>query len=54
MNANDTSWLNRMVTMRCADCNHEWVQPSDVGRCPKCHSDHTEAGAKRINVLPRV
>lgn len=43
--------MRRMQTMVCSVCKYEWVQPSDRGRCPKCHFDAAPAGDARISML---
>gem|GEM_PF-3605593 len=50
----NTNWLNNMKTLACLNCKHEWIQPSKVGKCPKCHSERTKLILERINELPRV
>lgn len=30
--------LRQMVTRRCRNCNHQWVQPSKRGACTECGS----------------
>ena len=49
-----TNWLNQMNTLRCEACQHEWIQPALVGKCPKCHSEKTKVIEQRVNALPRV
>jgi Zn finger protein HypA/HybF involved in hydrogenase expression len=50
----NTSWLNNMNTLECLACKHEWTQPADKGKCPKCYSNRTQLVLSRVNVLPRV
>lgn len=48
------NWLRNMITMKCLDCNHEWVQPADKGRCIVCMSDNTAPILKRFDASTRV
>lgn len=45
-----------IATYRCFECKHEWVAPKleTTVKCPKCHSDRTEAKDLRREEAPRV
>lgn len=46
--------VNRLATMGCNNCGIEWVQPAQVGSCPRCGSVNTIVTDFRTNDLKRV
>lgn len=45
-----------IATYKCFECKGEWVAPKldAIVRCPKCHSERTEATDARRENAPRV
>lgn len=51
---NSMVFMTRLISMACSECGHQWEQPAEKGRCPKCHSDLTEPTDARVCHAARV